>query len=448
VNARVLIDLRGECLAASEADDAPQELSEALRASEAGSVCLLTDWGPGTVFGVATVLAPANTAPAVLEKQLRDQGETDELSHILVHQSLAGVGSTELAYSAVPIKSWRRYQQIAADHPDQLLMHDWVRTLIHWARSRSLADGAALALHRHGLDVVVLKEGRVTAMDRLRPFQDEGDAWEQIGQRAASMLRDFDPLGVALPAGGLPSVKVLVLPGAESTLPVILRGMGPVDQVEIWAANAELVRSELQNTASAVHALDWSGFAESLPLRQAVNRPIEKASAWADRWAPRIGVAALGLSCIVAATAGVMHYKTQIAAASLSGDARKSRTTWESLNTAVKDADQLAARQKGVREWVQKRVEGAQVPDMNLVLSHIRDVLPPGMVIEEVGLVVEKGAHLVTVVGHAGVIEDSLRTESAFAQALQSDGFTLKKRDVLLKDGRPKFKLSMTWSAS
>jgi hypothetical protein len=447
VSARVLIDLRGDCLAASETDSAPQDLGEALRASEDGPAYLLTDWGQGTVFGVTTVLGPANTAAAILEKQLRDQGETDELSHILVHQSAAGVGSTELAYSAVPIKAWRRYQQIAAEHPYQLLMHDWVRTLILWA-SRSLKDGAALALHPHGLDVVVLKQGRVVALDRLRPFQDEGDAWEQVGQRAASMLRDLDVSSVE-PAQSKPSsVKLLVLPGAESTLPVILQGLAPVIADEVWVANSELAKTHLQAGAAAVHTLNWSSFAESLPLRQAVNRPIEKASAWAERWAPRIGVAAVGLSCIVAATAAVMHYKTQLAMASLSGDARKSQSAWQSLDSAVKDADQIASRQKNVREWIEKRVDGAKVPDMNLVLNHIREVLPPGMVIEEVGLIVEKGSHLVTVVGHAGVIEDSLRSESAFAQALQSDGFTLKKRDVLLQDGRPKFKLSMTWSAS
>jgi hypothetical protein len=445
VNARVLIDLRGDCLAASEADAAPRDLGEALSASEGAPAFLLTDWGQGTVFGVATVLAPANTAPAVLEKQLRDQGETDELSHILVHQSQAGVGSTELAYSAVPIKSWRRYQQIAAEHPDQLLMHDWVRTLMHWARSRSLTDGAALALHSHGLDVIVLKQGRVTALDRLRPFQDERDAWEQIGQRAASMLRDLDVLNDA--AAKSLSVKVMVLPGAASFLPVILQGLTPVVADEVWVADADAARAHLQD-GTAVHTLDWSRLVDSLPLRQAVNRPIEKASAWAERWAPRIGVAALGLSCVVGATAGVMHYRTQLAFASLSGDARKSQAMAQSLNTAVQDADQLAARQKNAREWIGKRVDGAKVPDMNFVLAHVREVLPPGMVIEEVGLVVEKGAHLVTVVGHASVIEDSLRTESAFAQALQSDGFVLKKRDVLLRDGRPKFKLSMTWSAS
>jgi len=82
-----------------------------------------------------------------------------------------------------------------------------------------------------------------------------------------------------------------------------------------------------------------------------------------------------------------------------------------------------------------------------MVLANIKKALPPGLMIDEVGLVVDKDAHLVTVVGHVSLIDDPLRSESAFAQALQQDGFVLKKRDLLLQDGKPKFKLSMTWSA-
>jgi len=83
---------------------------------------------------------------------------------------------------------------------------------------------------------------------------------------------------------------------------------------------------------------------------------------------------------------------------------------------------------------------------MSIVLLRIKNVLPPRMVIDEVGLVVDKDTHLVTVIGHAELIEESLRSESAFAEALQRDGFSLKKRDLLLQEGQPKFKLSMTWS--
>lgn len=169
---------------------------------------------------------------------------------------------------------------------------------------------------------------------------------------------------------------------------------------------------------------------------------------WADRWVPTIGMAAFALSCIMAVTAAVMHYQTQVGLAAVSGDVKKTQELWQKLNTDIGVADQVAGTQKDMREWVRLRSGSSKLPDMAMVLEQVRNALPSGMVIDEVGLVVEKDSHLVTVIGQASQIEDSLRSESAFAQTLQGKGFTLQKRDLLLREGQPKFKLSMTWSAS
>jgi hypothetical protein len=126
---------------------------------------------------------------------------------------------------------------------------------------------------------------------------------------------------------------------------------------------------------------------------------------------------------------------------------QRTKKLWESLNTDVQQAEKLALKQKDMREWVQQRVASSKVPDLSMVLTRIKKALPSGMVIDEVGLLVEKETHLVTVIGHAAQIEDSLRSESAFVQDLKNDGFSIQKRDLVLREGQPKFKLSMTWSA-
>ena len=69
-----------------------------------------------------------------------------------------------------------------------------------------------------------------------------------------------------------------------------------------------------------VQPLDWSSLTCALALRQAVNRPLDKLAVWADRWVPTIGMAAFALACIMALTAAVMHYQTQVGMAAISGD--------------------------------------------------------------------------------------------------------------------------------
>ena len=448
MNEVVLLDLYGECRTLGAPHTHAGALNEALRQCAGKPVRLLTDWGPGALFGIATVVGTPRTAAALLEKQLRDQGETDDISHILVHQSQARMGSTEIAYTAVPVKTWRRYQQLAADHARMVLMHDWVRTILQWAKTHKLNDATLIVLHPKGLDVVVLSQGRVRALERLQAFQEEGNAWERLGQRVVSVVGELDDADRTGPSMLMQSALLLVCAGVDSHLLTIVQGLSPIVVTEMWSEFPDATRASLPDALWPVQQLDWTSVAQSMPLRQAANPPLDQAAAWADRWVPMVGAAAFFLACIIALTAGAMHYRTQRDLAAISGDTEKSQAIWQTLNTNVQQAEQLIGEQKGVSDWISQRLGNANLPDMSLVLLQVRNALPPGLVIDEVGLVAEKGSHLVTVIGHADAVEDALRSEGAFAEALKNDGFLLQKRDLLLRNGQPSFKLSMTWSAS
>jgi hypothetical protein len=450
---RLLLDVHGDCrvFPAGPQATVPSALPEALGTLAGASARVLTDWGPGAVLGVATVSGTAAAAPALLEKRLRDQGETDDISHLLVHQSQTRGGSTELVYSAIPVQTWLRYQQQAADHPRLLLLHDWTRTLLDWARGHELATGALLVMHPQGLDVVVLTGGRIQTLERLRIFRGEPDAWHRVGLRVASMLRQRQEGEGAIPAAAIPLV-MWVLRGTESELAALLGGLGTLRLTECWAeapVETQVVLGRTDDTQSLpVQPLDLAAIATAMPLRQAVGRRLDRAAALAEQWLPALALASLALAVIIGGTAAFMHNRNAQALATLPGQTQ-AQAVWRSLDEAVQRADKLAEQQKDSRRWLQQRLASSKLPDMAMVLAHVRRSLPAGLVIDEVGLVVENDNHLLTVIGHAAAgVGDSLHSESAFAQALQSDGFTLVKRDLLLRDGQPGFKLSMTWSAS
>jgi hypothetical protein len=448
---QLLLDAHGECRAfpAGEALGPSSGVAEALAAA-ADATRLLTDWGPGAVMGVATVAGTASTAAALLEKRLRDQGETDDISHLLVHQSQTRGGSTELVYTAVPVQTWLRYQQLAADQQQLILLHDWTRTLIEWSRRRELENGPLLVMHPLGLDVLLLSAGRVQALERLRVFAGEADAWGRLGARVAAMIRQH---GSQENSAALPAVPVAmwVLQGVEAELQPLLGGLGQMPLTECWAEAPAAVQAALDGAPSPVpvqvQALDVAALITAMPLRHAVGRRLDQAAAWAERRLPALALASLALSVIIGGTAAFMHYRNAQALAMLTGQS-PSQAVWSALGESVQQADLLAERQKDERQWLQQRLDASKLPDMEMVMAHVRRSLPPGLVVVEVGLVVEKDKHLLTIVGHASGVEDALRSESVFAQALQTDGFALRKRDLLLRDGQPGFKLSMTWSAS
>jgi hypothetical protein len=448
---RLLLDVHGQCrdFPAGRQSGPPSGAAEALAAAAADATRLLTDWGPGAVMGVATLAGTATTAAALLEKRLRDQGETDDISHLLVHQSQTRGGSTELIYTAVPVPAWLRYQQLAADQPQLVLLHDWTRALIEWCRRRELESGPLLVMHPLGLDVLLLSAGRVRALERLRVFPGEADAWGQLGARVAAMVRQHgSPESTAGTAPAAPMV-MWVLQGVEAELQPLLGGLGPMTLAECWAEAPAAVQAALDGAPRPVQvqALDLAALTVALPLRHAVGRRVDQAAAWAERWLPALALAGLALSVIIGGTAAFMHHRNALALALLPGQPT-SHALWSTLGESVQQADLLAERQKDRRQWLQQRLDASKLPDMEMVLAHVRRSLPPGLVVDEVGLVVEKDSHLLTIVGHASGVGDSLHSESAFARALQTDGFTMKKRDLLLRDGQPGFKLSMTWSAS
>ena len=271
MNAVVLLDLYGECRTLNATHTHVGSLNEALQQCTGKPAHLLTDWGSGALFGIATVVGTPSTAAALLEKQLRDQGETDDISHILVHQSQARMGSTEIAYTAVPVKTWRRYQQLAADHARMVLMHDWVRTILQWAKTHKLDDATLIVLHPKGLDVVVLSEGRVRALERLQTFQEEGNAWERLGQRVVSVVGELDDADRTGPSMLMQSALLLVCAGADSQLLTIVQGLSPIVVTEMWSESPDATRASLPDALWPVQQLDWTSVAQSIPLRQAAN---------------------------------------------------------------------------------------------------------------------------------------------------------------------------------
>lgn len=447
----VLTDVLGSRRVPELHGTADQPIEEML-ASQAGPVHLLTDWDGMSVSGVQLVSGTGASAVAGLEKQLRERGDTDGFSHILVHQSSTRAGSTTLAFTAVPLKTWRQYHQHAHDQRNIVLLHDWVRTLLGWAKERSWTDGPLVVLSPQGIDVLILRKQRLHAIERFKHHGEAGDAlWSRLGQRAAACVHAHSPAvtdsgaSPALPAN---ACLMLVCAGAESQFEPVLAGLGSLRPVELWAERVALLASATLPSGLHVQSLDWGDVVAARSLGGVVSGPLDKLSWVTERWIARVGVIAFAVATTLFAAAQLTRAHVETYGAEMSQAREGAQRGLLKLQEAVAQADQLTEEQRSLREWVQKRISTAQVPDMYVVLQRVREALPPGTQIDELGLVVQDGAHLLTVIGQTDAIEDSLRAESRFAEALRDSGFDIRQRDVLLRNGQPKFKLSLTWSGT
>lgn len=414
----------------------------------------LTDWGPDAVSGVCTVAGRGAAAVATLEKQLREQGDTDEVSHLLVHESRALAGSTMLAFTAVPMSIWRHHQQLAVEQPALVLMHDWTRTLLAWAKNREWTDGPVVVLTPGGVDVLILERSSLQAVERFKAHGEKSpERWAQLGQRACAFIQSHaaEHMLASTSTGeqGAPAhaCLALVLGGAEPAAVSVFDGLAPCRPIEAWAEQAQALNGVWANTPPLhFQAFDLQAVLADQPVQAVASRALDTLSWLADRWVGRVGVAACLVSVALLVAAQLSQRQTQARRSQVTQTLELSKTQLAQLQAAVSESEQLGQDQRELREWLQKRIAHAQVPDMSDVLARVRGALPPATVIDEVGLVVQDGAHLVTVIGQVGSIEDSLRVESQFVNALRETGFEIRQRDVLLRNGQPKFKLSLTWS--
>lgn len=446
-----LLDFGGRCHALDGAAGAAGALADLLPELRAAEVRVLTDW-EGAHFGVATMTAAnLEAAAAKLEKQLREQGEIDDPAHMLVHQCTARRGMLELAYTAVPLKTWQRYQSLAAAAEQNVLWFDEVRVLLRWARQNDCQDGTLVLAARDWLDVMRLEQGRITALERVRCFHERSGNWREAAQRVVSLVQEWASRQ-ADGAAPRPPLWLLQGPGSAAPLAELEALLAPLRVTQAWHAPqepAELVElAQAAPSGEPARRLDWQLLIGAQPLLGALNSPLQKVAAWAARRAQAVGLAAFAASLLLAGAAGLTHYRVGAAAEARQTQSGQAQALWRELDASVKQADQLGALQKDQAGWWRQRLGNAALPGFFTLLTQLRECLPPGMMIEEVGLVAEKGEHLITVVGQAGTLEGSLRDEASFVAALRNQGFVVVKRDMVVGAGQQKFKLSMTWSAA
>jgi hypothetical protein len=340
---------------------------------------------------------------------------------------------------------------MAQEQPNLMLVHDWTRTLLAWAKSRGWVDGPLVVVMPEGIDVLLFQRQRLCAMER---FKSHGDLQAQSGLRLGQRVCAFVQAHRHEPTAGVDSPArqalektslVLVCTGAEALLGPLLEGLAPWRAVEIWA--------EQPAALAGIAPMDAQRFvlADVLAqqrLQSVTNRALDKLGWLAERWIGRVGLTACVLTLALAGSTWLIQRQTQAAGGQMTQSVDRSREQLTQLQAAVNVSDQLSAEQTALRAWVQKRIVNAQVPDIPGLLERTRAALPSGIVIDEIGLVVEDGSHLVTLVGQTDAIANSLRVENGFVQALREQGFEVRQRDVLLRNGQPKFKLSLTWNQS
>lgn len=416
------------------------------RRPEGSPSLIWTDWQRTSVSGVATLPGKPGTAAALLERQLREKGEIDEVATLRIHHQKQRTGTTELVYTAVPVSRWHEVQSSISDQASVYMVHDWVGSLVKWCLARGDGLHSLCVAHHGGVDLVCLDKGRVVQIEQLRRLGDEASAWARLAKQA-SLINQQNRDDKEKNEDPHSTDELWILEPDPELAAAFASAYTPSAHLHIACLpqTAGQVQSACPNCLVSIWSTDW--LAQCSPVSAAVNPFVDKLASLTWKWGPRIGL----IACLLSVGLGVaswVGYREISAYEGQSIQIEQSRQRWERLQQTVAAADQLAAQDGALREWLQKKQLMHATPDYRRVLGDIRAALPVGIQIQEVGLVVEKERHLITILGHAREIDESLQLEGQLANALKESGYSFVKRDLLLREGTPGFKLSMTWSPS
>jgi len=153
-----------------------------------GPKVVLSDF-KGALTGIETINTSKSYAPAIIEKQLRDRGDMEGASQVMILNAKKKAGATDIFFAAVPIGEFSSYLEAAKKQNDHCLY-----VPVWNAMLRSVQTGVSVVVFQHGdvLDVVITEKKTVVHSIRVSSSSYGGQDWEAAINYLASEFNQLE----------------------------------------------------------------------------------------------------------------------------------------------------------------------------------------------------------------------------------------------------------------
>ncbi|NQY26815.1 MAG: hypothetical protein HRT92_06510 [Piscirickettsiaceae bacterium] len=152
-----------------------------------GPKVIITDFGD-SLTRVDTVMSSKQYAEAIIEKSLRDRGDTDGASKVLILDSETNANTTRSLFTAVSADQFAKYWTLAAQHSDHCLLVPITSVLLRLAKSQGKGCHAVVLHYAQHIDMLITFNGSARASLRVSSSSMDEDDWQRaINYIAAEM---------------------------------------------------------------------------------------------------------------------------------------------------------------------------------------------------------------------------------------------------------------------
>lgn len=154
----------------------------------AGPKVIVSDFNHA-LTGIEDIMAGKNYAPAIIDKQLRDRGDMEGASQVLVLKSEKKAAASEIFYAAVPVNSFTKYIDAVKKQKDHCLYVPLWSAMLSCAKK-----GISAIIVQHGdvLELIISDSGCPLLSMRVSSSSYEGQDWESALGYLASELNQFE----------------------------------------------------------------------------------------------------------------------------------------------------------------------------------------------------------------------------------------------------------------
>lgn len=401
-----------------------------------GPIVQITDFG-ASLQRVENVAAPKRYAAAILEKSLRDRGDTDGASKILLSSADTYAGTTRALYTAVSAERFNQYWQIANKHSDHYLLVPQLAMLLR--KGQKIKDKNPVILFQHGynIDLLLISDHKPVAALRVTASGSEQDDWERALRFLVAELAhlqndleltlrkaywyDWDPEGVCIPewiCHWLDSNTELQIVKEE---PVTLN------------YNGEQILCSLPGLLTSCHSSD------------AVNTLGSKGSYWGERVLPYAAMVMLSASAALFALSLQWGERSQENAQGISSLIDQINTT--DLNTISHQLKQPVSQADDNPQYnfISRLHRAASLPPLPKVIADVRGLMPTESRITGLSLDLEGKTSVMILEGWISAEPVTVnKLLQQLIRDLNSKGYQVKDNGLLAQKQRNLFQLEIT----
>jgi hypothetical protein len=394
-----------------------------------GSTLVFSDF-EGAFTRVESVASEKRYSAAIIEKQLRDRGDTDGVSNVLLIAAKTTSHTTNVLYTAVAAERFTNYCNRAVRQKDHCLLIPMLSVLYRYGMSVSGESSAVLLQYGANLYVLLISRGQPVSCISVTASGAEAEDWDRalhyLGDQIKHVNNTLKP--------PLAEIQWFSWDPNGTT-----EGQGLSDKL------GDILDIPVRQAAECSLTLDKKGFTSSLPslLRFAhVNDDVSgnrnKILYLSERILPWAAALLLGISCALFA-AGHYWQGTTLQYEQLTAKFQQQVSADEVVGISAQVASKQLYSQtdagKALFSFVQHLHQALFLPSLPKIVADIRAATPAAMRVSRITLVPDQKIPQIIVDGQ---IDQDLQMANndigSLISGLRERGYHVQDNGLLAND--------------